>query len=176
MTCWQAMKRLDDLGYSFHLDASGRAVGVLAGEAPPEASALLEIARSDRAAAAEYVRQREAGAVVVDDGCTYSVLDALAIGQAVKRGDAVLLAPVVFHREPITVTVLWQPVRGVAEAVLEWHRERLEAALCRRLEEMEQQSLDGWTNAEIDALCEKYSRYKQIMEVSKWIESAPLEK
>ena len=166
MTCWQAMKRLEDLGYSFHLDASGRAVGVLAGEAPREASALLEIARSDRAAAAEYVRQREAGAVVVDDGCTYSVLDALAIAQAVKRGDAVLLAPVVFHREPITVTVLWHPVRGVAEAVLDWHRERLEKAIRRSLQEMEQQPLDGLSAAEVDRLGEKYTRYKLLMERS----------
>lgn len=157
------MKRLEDLGYSFHLDASGRVVGVLAGVTPPETLALLEIARSDRAAAAEYVQQREAGAVVVDDGCTYSVLDALAIGRAVKRGDAVLLAPVVFHREPITVTVLWRPVRGVEEAVLEWHRESLEATLCRRLEEMEQQTFNGWTDAEIDDFCEKYSRYKLLL-------------
>lgn len=159
------MKRLEDLGYSFHLDA-GRAVGVLAGKAPPEASALLEIARSDRAAAADYVRQREAGAVVVDDGCTYSVLDALAIGQAVKRGDAVLLAPVVFHREPITVTVLWQPVRGVDEAVVEWHRKRLENALRRRLQEMKQKDLDCMTETEIDAFCEKYRRYKLLIEES----------
>ena len=158
------MKRLEDIGYTFHLD-SGRAVGVLAGEAPPEASALLEVARSNRAAAADYVRQREAGAVVVDDGCTYSVLDALAIAQAVRRGDAVLLGPVVFHWEPVNVTVHWQPVHGVAEAVLEWHRERLEGALRRRLQEMEQEDLDGMTEAEIDRFCEKYDHYKIILEV-----------
>lgn len=158
------MKRLEDIGCAFHLD-SGCAVGVLAGEAPPEASALLEIARSDRAAAAEYVRQREAGAVVVDDGCTYSVLDALAIGQAVKRGEAVLLGPVLFHREPVNVTVLWQPVHGTAEVVLERHRERLEKAIRRRLQEMEQQAIDGWTDAETDTFCEKYSRYKSLLEV-----------
>lgn len=163
MTCWQAMKRLEDLGYSFHLDA-GRAVGVLAGAAPPEASALLEIARADRAAAAEYVRQREAGAVVVDDGCTYSVLDALAIGQAVQRGEAVLLAPVVFHVEPVNASVYWKPTHGVPDAVLEWHRERLEKALRRCLQEMEQKDLDGMTEAETDRFCEKYDRYKIIME------------
>lgn len=164
MTCWQAMKRLEDLGYSFHVDA-GRAVGVLAGAAPPEASSLLDIARADRAAAAEYVRQREAGAVVVDDGCTYSVLDALAIAQAVRRGDAVLLGPVIFHREAVNVTVLWQPAHGVAEEVLEWHRERMEKAIHRRLQEMEQKDLDGMTEAEIDRFCEKYDHYKIIMEV-----------
>ena len=163
MTCWQAMKHLEDLGYTFRID-TGRVVGVLAGEAPTEAAALLEIARADRAAAAEYVRQREAGAVVVDDGCTYSMLDALAIGQAVKRGDAVLLTPVVYHSEPMTVTVLWQPVHGVADAVLAWHRERLETALCRRLKQMEEQTFDGWTDAEIDHFCEKYAYCKWLME------------
>lgn len=160
------MKRLEDLGYSFHLDA-GRAVGVLAGKAPPEAAALLEIARSDHASAAEYVRQREAGAVVVDDGCTYSVLDALAIGQAVKRGDAVLLAPVLFHVDPVNVSVYWQPTHGVPAAVLEWHRERLEKALRRSLQEMEQQPLDSLSAAEVERLGEKYSRYKTILEVLK---------
>lgn len=164
MTCWQAMKRLEDLGYSFHLDA-GRAVGVLAGEAPPEASTLLAIARSDRAAAAAYVQERQAGAVVVDDGCTYSVLDALAIGQAVKRGDAVLLAPVVFHREPVNVSVYWKPACGMAEAVLEWHRERLEKALRKRVQELETQSIDGLTEVEMDALCAKHERYKTLLEV-----------
>lgn len=160
MTCWQAMKRLEDIGYSFHLK-EGRAVGVLAGDAPPEASALLDIARSDREAAADYVRQREAGAVVVDDGCTYSVWDALAIAQAVRRGDAVLIAPVIFHREPMRATVLWKPVHGMASTVLEWHRERLE----KRLQEMEQQPIDGMTEAETDRLCDQYVHYKMILEV-----------
>lgn len=164
MTCWQAMNRLEALGYSFHLGASGRAVGVLSGEAPPEASALLEIARADRAAAADYVRQREAGAVVVDDGCTYSVLDALAIAQAVKRGDAVLLGPVIFHRDPVNVSVYWRPVHGLAEAVLEWHRERLEKTLRKSLEEMEQMSLDGMSAAEVERLGEKHGRYRLLLE------------
>lgn len=164
MTCWQAMKRLEDIGYSFHLDA-GRAVGVLAGEAPPEASALLAVARSDREGAAEYVRQRRSGAVVMDDGCTYSVLDALAIGQAVKRGEAVLLSPVIYHREPVNVSIYWQPVQSTAEEVLQKHRQRLENALHMRLQEMEQETFEGWTDAEIDRFCEQYDRYKTLLEV-----------
>jgi len=164
VTVSQAMRELEKMGCSFRLDESGGVRFRFDADRPPEAAALLEIARSDRAAAADYVRQREAGAVVVDDVCTYSVLDALAIGQAVKRGDAVLLAPVVFHREPITVTVFWHPVRGVAEAVLDWHRERLEKAMHRSLQEMEQQPLDGLTAAEVERLGNKYSRYKTILE------------
>lgn len=163
MTCWQAMKRLEDLGYSFHLDA-GRAVGVLAGVAPPEASALLEIARTDRAAAADYVRQRETGAIVADDGCTLSVLDALAVAQAVRKGDAVLLGPVIFHRDALTVTVFWQPLAGNAAEMLQIHRERLEKAMRRGLQEMEQQPLDGLTAAEVELLGKKYSRYKLLLE------------
>lgn len=95
----------------------------------------------------------------------YTVLDALAIAQAVRRGDAVLTGPVIFHREPVNVSVYWRPVHGMAAEVLERHRERLEAALCRHLEEMEQKDLDGLTDAEIDAFCAKYGRYKMLMEV-----------
>ena len=101
------------------------------------------------------------------DKRTCSLLDALAIGQAVKRGDAVLLGPVVFHRDTVNVSVYWQPVHGVDEAVLEWHRERLEKAMRRSLQEMEQQPLDSLSAAEVERLGEKYSRYKTILEVLK---------
>lgn len=164
MTTWQAMNRLENLGYQFRTDGE-RVRFSLIGTAPPEASALLDIARADRAAAADYVRQRESGAIVVDDGCTYSVFDALAIGQAVKRGDAVLLAPVIFHKQALTVTVYWNPVEGAAETVLDAYRNRLKNALEGRLQTMENQSLKGLTEAEIDRYCEKYSRYKTLLEV-----------
>lgn len=95
----------------------------------------------------------------------YTVLDALAIARAVRRGDAVLLGHVIFHRKDANVTVHWKPARGVPSAVLEWHRERLENALRRRLQEMEQKDLDGMTEAEIDRFCEKYDHYKIILEV-----------
>ena len=94
-----------------------------------------------------------------------NVFDALAIGRAVRRGDAVLLAPVIFHREEMTVTVPWKPVHGVAEAVLEWHRARLEKAIRRRLQEMEEQPIDGLSEREMDALIDKYDRYKMLLEV-----------
>jgi len=163
LTVHAAMQALEKMGCSFQLDESGGVRFRFDAERPPEASALLEIARTDRVAAADYVRHQGSGAVVVDDGCTYSVLDALAIAQAVRRGDAILLGPVIFHREPVNVTVLWQPVHDTAEAVLERHRERLEKALRRRLQAMEQQTLEGWTDAETDAFCEKYSQYKMLL-------------
>lgn len=94
-----------------------------------------------------------------------TVLDALAIAQAVRRGDAVLTGPVIFHREEMRVTVPWQPVRGVSEAVLKWHRERLETRLRKRVQELETQSIDGLTEAEVDALWAKYRRYRTLLEV-----------
>lgn len=163
MTVWQAMSKLESIGYSFVQDRDSLKAAII-GTPPPEASALLDIVRADRDAAADYIRQRKSGSTVIDDGCTYSVFDALAIGQAVQRGEAVLLAPVVFHVEPVNVSVYWKPTHGVPDAVLEWHRERLKKALRRRLQEMEQKDLDGMTEAEIDRFCQKYDRYKIIME------------
>lgn len=55
---------------------------------------------------------------VADDGCTYSILDALTIAQAVKKGEARLLGKVIFHRKDMTVTVRWEPVGGEASAAL----------------------------------------------------------
>ncbi|MDD3410811.1 MAG: hypothetical protein PHY12_08365 [Eubacteriales bacterium] len=49
---------------------------------------LLSIARRDRESVRAYVEQRQSGAVVTDDGCAYTLLDALAIAQAVKKGAA----------------------------------------------------------------------------------------
>lgn len=164
MTTWQAMNRLENLGYCFRTDGE-RVRFSLIGTAPPEASALLDIVRADRAAAADYIRQRENGATVIDDGCTYSVFDALAIGQAVRHGAAVLLAPVVFHKQALTVSVYWQPVEGTAETVLDAHRNRLKNALKSRLQAMADQPLEGLTEAEIDRYCEKYSHYKSLLEV-----------
>lgn len=165
MTIPQAINTLESIGYSFRLDSIGAIKFRPVAEKSKEESALLDIVRRDRAAAADYLRQRQDGATVVDDGCTYSVFDALAIGQAVRRGDAVLLAPVIYHKQPMTVTVYWQPVHGIASAVLDWHRERLKSTLESRLQAMDAQSLEGMTEAEIDRFCEKYSQYKTLLEV-----------
>lgn len=95
-----------------------------------------------------------------------TLLDALAIAQAVRRGDAVLLTPVIFHRQEMSVSVGWKPVHGVADAVLEWHRQRLQSALQARTKAMEAQSLDGLTEAEVDTLMDKYLTYRTILEVN----------
>ena len=58
MTTWQAMNQLERLGYQFEATADGVRV-TLQGEAPPESSALLEIARRDREAARAYVQRLE---------------------------------------------------------------------------------------------------------------------
>lgn len=162
MTVWQAMSKLEDMGYTF-IQNGDSLKAVIIGKAPSEASTLMEIIRGDRAAAADYVRQRENGATVVDDGCTYSVLDALAIAQAVQRGAAVLLAPVIYHKQQMTVSVCWQPTHGAAEAVLEWHREHLLSALNSRLKAMERQALDGMSAEEVEALSDKYSLYTVLV-------------
>ncbi|MBR3874145.1 MAG: hypothetical protein IKJ26_08235 [Clostridia bacterium] len=94
------------------------------------------------------------------DRRTCSVLDALAIGQAVRRGEAVLLEPVIFHREALTATVLFRPLRGTAEETLAKNRQKLECTLRKLMKEMEQHPLDGMTEVEVDHLFEKYSRYK----------------
>ena len=60
MTCWQAMNKLENMGYTFIKDSESLKAAII-GKAPPEASALLDIVRADREAAADYIRQRDAG-------------------------------------------------------------------------------------------------------------------
>lgn len=165
MTVAEAMNELERLGFSFRLDENGEVKFRTAGNRTPEASAMLDIARADRAAAADYVRQRQSGATVTEDGCTYSVLEALAIAQAVRKGEAALIGKIVFHTYTLTVTVRWHPIAAEAQTLLDTHKKRMEQALQRRLREMEQQPIDGLTDAEITLLCEKYDRYKAILEV-----------
>ena len=143
MTVWQAMHALEGLGYRFRATGGG-VKAEICGEAPPESSALLDIVRSDREAARAYVVEREAGAVVEDDGCTFSLFDALAIGQAVRRGEARLMG-----NSPLPV----------------W-RERLKKALEARLQAMEG---SGWENMQAEEyarFCEKYGQYTRLLEGS----------
>ena len=123
MTVWQAMHALEGLGYRFRATGGG-VKAEICGEAPPESSALLDIVRSDREAARAYVVEREAGTMVQDDGCTFSLFDALAIGQAVRRGEARLIGKVIFHRQPMTATIHCEDL----SALPVW-RERLKKAL-----------------------------------------------
>lgn len=165
MTTWQAMNQLERLGYQFEATAEGVHV-TLQGAPPPEASALLAIARRDREAARAYVMERQAGAHVAEDGSTYSVLDALAIAQAVRKGEALLLGKVVFHRPAGVVTVRWEPLNGESEDnCLSRHRDALQNALEGRLKVLEERDYMNLTAEEKEAYCRQYERYLAVLEM-----------
>ncbi|NLO85350.1 MAG: hypothetical protein GX096_07975 [Clostridiales bacterium] len=74
MTTWQAMHRLEQLGYTFEVNAEGKILAkLLGGMKPAEASSLLAIVRMDRKSAADYVTQRSAGAFVCAVERAYSI-------------------------------------------------------------------------------------------------------
>ena len=165
MTTWQAMNQLERLGYQFEATAEGVHV-TLQGAPPPEASALLEIARRDREAARAYVMESQAGAHVAEDGSTYSVLDALAIAQAVRKGEARLLGKVIFHRPAGVVTVRWEPLNGESEDnCLSRHRDALQNALEGRLKVLEERDYMNLTAEEKEAYCRQYERYLAVLEM-----------
>lgn len=165
MTTWQAMNQLERLGYQFEATAEGVHV-TLQGAPPPEASALLEIARRDREAARAYVMERQAGAHVAEDGSTYSVLDALAIAQAVRKGEARILGKVIFHRPAGVVTVRWEPLNGESEDnCLSRHRDTLQNALEGRLKVLEERDYTNLTAEEKEAYCRQYERYLAVLEM-----------
>ena len=164
MTTWQAMNQLERLGYQFEATAEGVHV-TLQGAPAREASALLEIARRDREAARAYVMERQAGAHVAEDGSTYSVLDALAIAQAVRKGEARLLGKVIFHRPAGVVTVRWEPLNGEPEgAMLKCFRDTLQNALEGRLKALEERDYTSLTVEEKEAYCRQYERYLAVLE------------
>lgn len=164
MTTWQAMNALERAGYRFAPTAEG-VRATLQGSPPPEASALLAIVRRDREAARAYVEARQAGAVVVDDGAACSLFDALAIAQAVKKGETRLLGKVIYHRQAMTVTVRWEPLTGEASAALILRcRQRLKNALEARLKAMEESGYWNLAAEEFDRFCARYGRYYRLLE------------
>ena len=160
MTVWQAMHALEGLGYRFRATGGG-VKAEICGEAPPESSALLDIVRIDREAARAYVVEREAGTMVQADGCTFSLFDALAIGQAVRRGEARLIGKVIFHRKPMTATIHCEDL----SALPVW-RERLKKALEARLQAMEGRGWENMQAEEYARFCEKYGQYTRLLEGS----------
>ena len=165
MTCWQAMNALERLGYRFSLTAEGRIQASIRGIKPPEASALLEIIRQERDSAAAYVRERQAGAIVIEDGSTRSVFDAVAIGEAVRDGEARLIGKVVYHRQADNVTIRWEPLNGQpSAALLCTRREVLRNALQSRLQAMEILPDRELTGDEIDRLNAEYGRCKRLLD------------
>lgn len=164
MTTWQAMNALERVGYTFAPTAQG-VRATLQGHPPAEAPALLDVVRRDREAARAYVLARQEGATVVDDGCTYSLFDALAIGQAIKKGEARLLGKVIFHRQEMTVSVRWEPLTGEASAgLLNRRRECLKNALEARLKAMENSGWENLTAEEYNQFCARYGRYYRLLE------------
>ena len=116
-------------------------------------------------AARAYVMERQAGAHVAEDGSTYSVLDALAIAQAVRKGEARLLGKVIFHRPAGVVTVRWEPLNGEPEgAMLKCFRDTLQNALEGRLKALEERDYTSLTVEEKEAYCRQYERYLAVLE------------
>ncbi|NLI22313.1 MAG: hypothetical protein GX418_12320 [Clostridiales bacterium] len=165
MTTWQAMAALEGLGYRFEITAEGKIRGTVEGKKPPEASGLLEIVRRDRDSAAAYVKERQAGATVVDDGSTYSMFDAVAICGAIRDGEAQLFGMVTYHRRADTVTIKWEPLNGqTSAALLDTRREALRNALQGRLCVLEVLPDGEMTGDEIDRLNAEYGRCKRLLE------------
>ena len=165
MTTWQAMAALEGLGYRFEITAGGKIKGTIEGTKPPEASALLDVVRRDRDSAAAYVRERQAGATVADDGSTYTVFDAVALCGAVKNGEAQLFGKVIYHRQANNVTIRWEPLNGqAAAALLDTRREALRNALQSRLCAMEALPDRELTGDEIGRLNAEYGRCKRLLE------------
>lgn len=165
MTTWQAMNRLEALGYTFRLNDEGRATGYIEGVRPPEASALLDIARTDPISAADYVRQRQTGALVVDDGCTIPVLDALAISLAIRKGEAELLGKVVFHKRDMTVSLYWKQLTAEEPAAfMNRYRERMKSAIQKRLRQMDDAEWWNLSEEEFDQMSSRYCFLNWLLE------------
>lgn len=165
MTVWQAMARLEALGYSMRIDESGRVAARIAGAEPEEAEALFQIAGTDRAAAADYVRMRQEGASVADAGQHFPLLDALAIGQAVRKGEAELVGNVRLIAADLTVCLWWYPTNGEQpSALLDRHRAALVAAIEKRLAKMDNSEWWSLPPDEYSAFCRKYGFYHRLIE------------
>lgn len=157
MTTWQAMNALERVGYTFAL-TSGGVRATLQGRPPPEASTLLEVVRRDREAARAYVLARQEGATVVEDGCTYSLFDALAIGQAIRKGEARLLGKVIFHKRDMTVSLYWKQLAAEGPAAfMNRYRERMKSAIQKRLRQMDDAEWWKLSEDEFDQMSSRYS-------------------
>ena len=94
-----------------------------------------------------------------------TVFDAIAIGAAVKAGEARLFGKVVYHRQADNVTIRWEPLNGqTSAALLEHRRNALYKALQRRLEAMENLPDRELSSEEIDRLNEDYGRCKRLLQ------------
>lgn len=167
MTTWEAMGQLENLGYIFTLNAEGRAVGQCYGKKTTETEALLQIARTDPESAAAYVRQRNALEMVSNGTRLVTMLDALAIGMAVRSGEAELLQTVVFHKSDLSVSICWAaaPGRDPFE-ILHKYRDKVERGVSKRLAEMRQADLLSMSAEEYERFCDQQSYYEYLMELA----------
>ena len=95
-----------------------------------------------------------------------TVFDAIAIGAAVKAGEARLFGKVIYHRQADNVTIRWEPLNGQTPAVLlEHRRDTLYRALQRRMAAMEDLPDRELSSKEIDRLNEDYGRCRHLLQV-----------
>ncbi len=156
MTTWQAMRRLEELGYSFRLTEVGKVQAMLMGPKPPEAAPLLDIARADRDSAADYVRQRQQGASVVAIEREVSPLEALAVSLAVQAGVAQLVGKVRLYGGHIFITWMGAELPDWMENA----RERVR----RELKQMDESRYWEMSAAEFERMCRRYGAWARLCE------------
>ena len=144
MTTQEAIRQLREMGGFIQLTEDGRIITRI--KPTPEACALLETIRADREGAKECLRQ-------------YGMFDAVAIAQAVKRGEAKLTGKVIYHRQENLATVPWEAVSGN----LRQYRERLRTALEQRLREIEACNIDGLSSETVERLAEEYGQCWRLL-------------
>lgn len=85
-----------------------------------------------------------------------SLLNALAIGQAMKRSEAKLIGKVRVRGGDIFINWTGGP--------LDRHRERLKAAARQRMDEMDNNPYWELTAEEYDKMCTRYALFKEMVE------------
>ena len=125
MTVWQAMHKLEQLGYSFVLTDEGKIQARIVGVKPAEASALLDIARADKESAAAYVRQRLSGAFIMTVEREYSLCETLAAGLALQAGEGQLFGPIRLCQGKIFFTWGGGALAPWIEKVKAWVRQEM---------------------------------------------------
>jgi len=147
MSTPDAIRELKEIGYTFRLTDDGQIIAV--GRPGPDARFLLDLIKEDHDGAVECLHR-------------YSLLDAVAIGRAIKSGKAVLTGKVIYHRKEDTVTVPWKPVSGD----LNEYRKSLRTELERRLRELEMCSIDELTSDETARLADEYGRCWRLLHIA----------
>jgi len=155
MTTWQAMHRLEELGYTFILTDEGKVQGRIRNK-PPEASALLAIARADRESAADYVRQRQQGVNVMAVEREVTLHEALAVSMAMQTGEAQLMGKVRLSGGHIFITWVGAELPTWIEKARGWVREEV-----RRMDESPYWEL---TAEDFTKMCARYAMYKEMCE------------